>query len=129
MRLSNAKLAEGLVHVAGARQFLRAIGWQLVEEEFLQLPPEADAAAQVAAIKDLTAKCAAAAEQRRIDELNARKREIAEKQAKAKAEKEAIKAQMAKDRGEVLARGPAEASKAKALPTGQGGTGRVQQEE
>ncbi|KAL1508450.1 hypothetical protein AB1Y20_004553 [Prymnesium parvum] len=129
VRLTNAKLAEGLVHVAGARQFLRAIGWQLVEGEYLQLPLEVDAASQVKAIADLAAMAAAAQEQRRVDELNARKKEIADKAAKAKAEKEAIKAQMAKDRGEVLARGLAEASKAKALPTGQGTTGRVQQEE
>uniref|UniRef100_A0A7S3AWU9 UBA domain-containing protein n=2 Tax=Haptolina ericina TaxID=156174 RepID=A0A7S3AWU9_9EUKA len=129
VRLTNAKLAEGLVHVAGARQFLRAIGWELVEGEFLQLPMEADGAAQVSAIQELTAMAAKAAEQRRVDELAARKREIAEKQAKAKAEKEAIKAQMAKDRGEVLARGPAEASKAKKLPTGNHETGRVAQEE
>ena len=84
---------------------------------------------QVKAIADLIAMAAAAQEKRRVDELAARKKEIADKAAKAKAEKEAIKAQMAKDRGEVLARGPAEASKAKALHTGQGGTGRVQQEE
>ena len=218
-----------------------AIGWELVEGEFLQLPMEADGAAQVSAIQELTAMAAKAAEQRRVDELAARKREIAEKQAKAKAEKEAIKvrvwqavggasrewgmqalfhdsglthegvsvdvlgvrpqlaagwrehtfgptrtkhpstppplpqprspnqpapasplpvtypvpfpgtiphqpslprttpippntsvctqAQMAKDRGEVLARGPAEASKAKKLPTGNHETGRVAQEE
>lgn len=129
LRLTNPKLAEGLVHVQGARQFLRAIGWELVETEFLLLPASVDGASQVQAIQELTALAVAAQEKRRVDELAARKKEIADRAAKAKAEKEAIKAQMAKDRGEVLARGPAEASKAKALPTGQGGTGRVQQEE
>ncbi|KAL3919349.1 MAG: hypothetical protein SGPRY_005664 [Prymnesium sp.] len=168
VRLTNPKLAEGLVHVAGARQFLRAIGWRLVEEEFLELATEVEAASQVgmclscslrdlrkrmeanyhasedsvkasqelesqendrvAAIGELSRLASAATERRRVEELAARKKEIADKAARAKAEKEAIKAAMARDRGEVLARGPAEASIAKPLPSGQGGTGRVMQE-
>ena len=46
MRLSNPKVAEGLVHVPGARQFLRAIGWAIVDEEFIALPLTSDAQAQ-----------------------------------------------------------------------------------
>ena len=38
MRLSNAKVAEGLVHVPGVRQWMGAVGWELVEEEFMTLP-------------------------------------------------------------------------------------------
>ena len=45
MRLSNPKVAEGLVHVMGARQYLRALGWQIVETEFLELPVEGDGVA------------------------------------------------------------------------------------
>ena len=30
VRLSNPKVAEGLVHVPGVRQFLVALGWRLV---------------------------------------------------------------------------------------------------
>merc|ERR1719240_1399815 len=107
LRLSNAKVAEGLVHVAGARQFLRALGWQLVETEFLELPVDGDGAAQAA---------------RHKEEMEARKREAAEKAAKQKAEREAMKAAMARDRAEVAARGPAQASVAKKLPTESGGT-------
>jgi len=121
VRLSNAKVAEGLVHVVGARQFMMAIGWSLVEDEFLQLPDSADAAAQVTAVNGLMQACAAAVEARRVAELEARKKETADRLAKQKAERDAIKAQMAKDRGEVKARGPAEASVAKKLPTGDGG--------
>ena len=63
------------------------------------------------------ARVAGAAAARQKEELEARKREAAEKAAAAKREREAIKAQLAKDRGEVAARGPAQASVAKALPT------------
>ena len=45
----------------------------------------------------------------------------AEKIAKQKAEREAMKAAMARDRAEVAARGPAQASVAKKLPTEGGG--------
>ena len=79
VRLSNPKVAEGLVHVPGARQFLRSIGWKLVETEFLQLPDSEDATAQVAAVDALVAACKEAAEKRRVAELEARKREAAEK--------------------------------------------------
>ena len=126
VRLSNSKIAEGLVFVPGARQFMRAIGWKLVETEFLQLPVEGDGAAQAtaqeAAVATLVRACAAAAEQRRLAELEARKKEAAEKAAKAKAEREAMKAAMARDRAEVAARGPAQASIARKLPTESGGT-------
>jgi len=132
VRLSNPKVAEGLVFVPGARQFLRALGWQLVEgeaegpKEFLALPVEGDgvaqAAAQQAAVASLVQASAAAVEKRRLDELEARKKEAAEKAAKVKAEREAMKAAMARDRAEVAARGPAQASVAKKLPTEAGGT-------
>lgn len=126
LRLSNPKVAEGLVFVPGARQFLRAHGWQLVESEFLQLPTEGDgvaqAAAQQAAVAALVSASAAAIEKRRLDELEARKKEAAEKAAKAKREREEMKAAMARDRAEVAARGPAQASVAKKLPSVSGGT-------
>jgi len=126
VRLSNPKVAEGLVHVKGARQFLRALGWQLVETEFLQLPVEGDgatqAAAQQAAVTQLTAAVAAASEKRRIEELESRRKEAAEKAAKAKAERDAMKAALARDRAEVAARGPAQASVAKKLPSESGGS-------
>ena len=54
-------------------------------------------------------------------ELEARKKETADRLAAQKREREAIKAAMARDRGEVAARGPAEASVAKKLPSGPGG--------
>ena len=98
-----------------------AIGWQLVEDEFLQLPDSADAAAQVAAVTKLQEDVVAEHKRRQYAELEARKKESAERVAKQKAERDAIKAQMAKDRGEVAARGPAEASVAKKLPSGPGG--------
>ena len=135
MRLSNPKVAEGLVHVMGTRQFLRAIGWQIVESEFLELPVEGDgaaqAAAQVASVEALVSACANAASARRQAELDERKRETAEKLAKAKAEKEALKAAMARDRAEVAARGPAQASVARKLGEGGGQTSAIfaQQEE
>jgi len=125
MRLSNPKVAEGLVHVPGARQFLCAHGWQIVEREFIELPIASDAAAQaasqVAAVGALAQAAAAAQEALRRAEIEARKKEAAERMAKAKAEKEAIKAAMARDRGEVAARGPAQPSVAKKLPTEGGG--------
>lgn len=118
-------MAEGLVHVPGARQFLRAHGWTIVEREFLELALAPDAAAQAlaqgAALAALVAAVAAAQEARRREELDARKAEAAARVAKAKAEKEAIKEAMARDRGEVAARGPAQASVAKRLPTEGGG--------
>jgi len=123
LRLSNKKVAEGLVHVPGARQFLRAHGWQLVDDEFLQLPLEASAQEQVALVAGLAESSRQALEKRRRDELEERKREAAEKAAKAKAEREAIKAQLAKDRAEVAARGPATASVAQKLPSQAGGLG------
>lgn len=126
VRLSNPKVAEGLVFVPGARQFLRAVGWQLVETEFLQLPVEGDgvaqSAAQSAAVAQLASAVTAAAEARRVAELEKRKKEAAEKAAKAKREKEEMKAAMARDRAEVAARGPAQASVAKKLPSESGGT-------
>ena len=126
MRLSNPKVGEGLVFVPGARQFLRALGWALVESEFLQLPVEGDGAAQaakqVAAVAALAAASAAETEARRLAEVAERRKEAAAKAAKAKAEKEAIKEAMARDRGEVKARGPAQASVAKKLPTESAGT-------
>jgi hypothetical protein len=68
------------------------------------------------------AKDDAACAEVRLDELAARNKEIADKLAKQKAEKEAMKAAMARDRAEVAARGPAQASIAKKLPTESGGT-------
>ena len=62
-----------------------------------------------------------ACEARRKAELEANKKRIADEQAKKKAERDAVKAQMARDRGEVAARGPAQASVAKKLPTEGGG--------
>ena len=52
----------------------------------------------------------------------ARKKEAAERAAKAKRDKEELKAAMARDRAEVAARGPSQASVAKKLPTEAGGT-------
>ena len=43
VRLSNPKVAEGLVHVPGVRQWMGAVGWELVEDEFMTLPEAADA--------------------------------------------------------------------------------------
>jgi hypothetical protein len=121
MRLSNPKVSEGLVHVPGARQFLCAHGWRIVEREYLELPVAADAsaqaAAQSAAVAALGQAATAAQEARRRAELDSRRQEAADRMAKAKAEKEAIKAAMVRDRGEVAARGPAQASVAKKLPT------------
>ena len=126
VRLSNPKVSEGLVFVPGARQFLCAIGWQLVESENLMLPLEGDGAAQAAAltaaVEVLVQGAAAAAEQRRRDELEARKREAAEKAAKVKREREEMKAAMARDRAEVAARGPSQGSVARKLPSESGGT-------
>ena len=126
VRLSNPKLAEGLVFVPGARQFLRALGWRLVETEFLELPVEGDgaaqAAAQVGAVDALTKAAVAAQKAREQEEMQARRKEAADRAAKAKAEKEALKAAMARDRAEVAARGPAQASVARRLPTESGGT-------
>ena len=126
LRLSNPKVSEGLVFVPGARQWLRAHGWQIVESEFLQLPVEGDGAAQAAsqqaAVAALASASAAAVEKRRLEELEARKKEAAERAAKAKRDKEELKAAMARDRAEVAARGPSQASVAKKLPTEAGGT-------
>merc|ERR1719310_1867508 len=97
VRLTNAKVADGLVHVPGVRQFMGAIGWELVEDEFMQLPDAADAAAQVAAVDTLTNAFAAAKQAERVAELEARKKEAADRAAKQKAERDAIKAAMAKD--------------------------------
>merc|ERR1719240_1341984 len=73
VRLSNPKVAEGLVYVPGARQFLHAIGWQLVEGEFLELAVEGDGAAQaqaqVAHVQQLAEASAAAIAQRHRDEM------------------------------------------------------------
>lgn len=122
MRLSNPKVAEGLVHVAGARQWLRANGWRIVEREFIELPIVEPSAAQAAAfagaVASLVSEAAAAQEKRRVDELEARKREAAERVAKQKAEREAIRAAMSRDRNEVAARGPAQASVAVKLSSG-----------
>ena len=74
VRLSNAKVAEGLVHVPGVRPFMGAIGWQLVEDEFLQLPDTADAAGQLAALEALLQACASAKEAARTADLEARTR-------------------------------------------------------
>lgn len=119
-------MAEGLVFVPGARQYLRALGWQLVETEFLELPVEGDgaaqAAAQVSAVDTLAKATVAAQQARQKQEMEARRKEAAEKAAKQKAEREAMKAAMARDRAEVAARGPAQASVAKKLPTESGGT-------
>ena len=126
LRLSNPKVAEGLVFVPGARQFLRAIGWQLVETEFLSLPLEGDGVAQAtkqqSEVATLLQASADAVERRRLAELEARKKEAAEKAAKLKAEREATKAALARDRAEVAARGPAQASVARKLPSESGGT-------
>ena len=126
VRLSNPKIAEAIVYVPGARQFLRANGWVLVETEYLQLPIEGDgvaqAAAQVAAVEALRQACEAAVAAKNREEMEARKREAAERAAKAKAEREAMKAAMMRDRAEVAARGPAQASIAKKLPSGDGGS-------
>ena len=136
LRLSNPKVAEGLVFVPGARQYLHAIGWVIgpgagevgedAPKDCISLPLEGDgvaqAAAQQAAVAALVQASNAAVEKRRLDELAARNKEIADKLAKQKAEKEAMKAAMARDRAEVAARGPAQASIAKKLPTESGGT-------
>ena len=126
VRLSNPKIGEGLVFVPGARQFLRAAGWQLVEREFLELPVDGDGAAQAQAqlgLVDALAKaCAAAIDARQKEENAARRKEAADKAAKQKAEREAMKAAMARDRAEVASRGPAQASVAKKLPSEAGGT-------
>ena len=73
------------------------------------------------AVAALGAAVVAAQEARRKAELEANKKRIADEQAKKKAERDAVKAQMARDRGEVAARGPAQASVAKKLPTEGGG--------
>merc|ERR1719386_126357 len=103
-----------------------AIGWQLVETEFLELPLEGDGAAQAAAqaqaVEALVKGAAAAQQARNREEMEARKKEAAERAAKQKAEREAMKAAMARDRAEVAARGPAQASVAKKLPSESGGT-------
>ena len=52
----------------------------------------------------------------------ARKKEAADKAAKVKREREEMKAAMARDRAEVAARGPAQASVARKLPSESGGT-------
>ena len=52
----------------------------------------------------------------------AAEKEAAEKAAKAKREREEMKAAMARDRAEVAARGPAQASVARKLPSESGGT-------
>merc|ERR1719311_1644350 len=83
----------------------------------MTLPEAADAAAQLAALEALAQAFAKAKEA----ELEARKKETADRLAAQKREREAIKAAMARDRGEVAARGPAEASVAKKLPSGPGG--------
>ena len=80
------------------------------------------ATVQVSAVDALVSATTAAQKARAKEEMEARRREAAEKAAKAKAEKEAMKAAMARDRAEVAARGPAQASIAKKLPTESGGT-------
>ena len=126
VRLSNPKIAEAIVYVPGARQFLRSIGWVIVEVEFLQLPVEGDgvsqAAAQVAAVEKLRLACEAAVQAKNRAEMEERKKEAAERAAKAKREREEMKAAMARDRAEVASRGPSEKSVAKKLPTESGGT-------
>ena len=133
MRLSNPKVAEGLVHVLGAREYLKAIGWQIVETEFLELPMEGDGAAQaqrvVAQVEALVQSCAAAHRARIQADLDQRKKEAAEKAAKAKAEKEALKAAMARDRAEVAARGPSQSSVARKLGDGGSQTSAIFQEQ
>ena len=69
-------------------------------------------------IEALVQACASAKEAARTAELEARKKETADRLAVQKRERDAIKAAMARDRGEVAARGPAEASVAKKLPGG-----------
>jgi len=132
LRLSNAKVGEGLVFVPGARQYLVALGWRIIAEEeggakeFIVLPVEGDgvaqAQAQQAAVASLVQASAAAVEKRRREELDAKNKAIKEKAAKEKAERDAMKAAMARDRAEVAARGPSQASVAKKLPTESGGT-------
>ena len=126
VRLSNPKIAEAIVYVPGARQFLRSIGWVIVEVEFLQLPVEGDgvsqAAAQVAAVEKLRLACEAAVQAKNRAEMEERKKEAAERAAKAKREREEMKAAMARDRAEVASRGPSEKSVAKKLPSESGGT-------
>lgn len=127
VRLSNPKLAEGLVHVPGARQYMRSIGahsqggiplhaalkacnftprgralrlhhlshskqaltrcptflalfsvlagWKLVEQEFLELPLEIEAASQMNAVNELQQMARAVQESRRSAELEERKKE------------------------------------------------------
>ena len=85
MRLSNPKVAAGLVHVDGVRQWLRAIGWRL-DGEFIELQIDAEAAAQAAAqamaLEALESGVSAAEEARRVAELERRKAEAAERMAK-----------------------------------------------
>ena len=85
MRLSNPKVAAGLVHVDGVRQWLRAIGWRL-DGEFIELQIDAEAVAQAKAqamaLEALESAVSAAEEARRVAELERRKAEAAERMAK-----------------------------------------------
>ena len=81
VRLSNPKVAEGLVHVPGVRQWMGAVGWELAEDEFMTLPEAADAAAQLAALEALAQAFAKAKEAERVAELEARKKETADRLA------------------------------------------------
>ena len=90
LRLSNPKVAQALVFVPGARQFLRAIGWVIgpgagevgedAPKDCISLPLEGDgvaqAAAQQAAVAALVQASNAAVEKRRLDELAARNKEF-----------------------------------------------------
>ena len=78
-----------------------------------------------AAVSVLLDECAKAQEGRRVAEIEARRKEQADKAAKVKAEKDKIKAQLALDRANVAARGPAQASVARKLPSVGAGTHRL----
>ena len=60
------------MHVPGVRQWMGAVGWELVEDEFMTLPEAADAAAQLAALEALAQAFAKAKEAERAAELEAR---------------------------------------------------------
>ena len=91
----------------------------------MQLPDEAAAAEQVRHVDALAVAAAKAQEERRLSELEARKKEAAERAAAAKRERDATRAAMARDRAEVKARGPAQASVAQKLPSGAVGVNRL----
>ena len=55
---------------------LSLAGWKLVEQEFLELPADAAASSQTAAITELMEMAKVAQESRHLSELEERKREV-----------------------------------------------------